>query len=328
MALTLTEIQAVTDDVWLPGAKNQWAMGNILMYKMLGKVQTIGSAEKVRAVLEYAKANGGAMGATTVFDTTKKEIVNAARFPWAYFYSGNSVDILDETQASGGDADVDLTMAKLDNAQKTIRDIMGDSFWALYATALVTYGATTKPFYGIADLLNQSDTTPKFGDIAQADLGTYTDGSGTSRNIWQSGYNSDALTMNFETMQKLRRLTKVGDGAGEKADLYITTETLKDAFENSLQAAQRHNDPTLVKAGFDNVMFGSTPLVADDKCSSGDVIALNTNYLYLKAHKDFNFTKPVWKQPTNQYAKTFQIIWSGAFCTSQRRAHAKLDTVS
>jgi len=328
MALTLSEIQSISQDHWLPGSYNNWAMGNIMMYKMLSKAETIDSAEKVRVVLEHAKARGGAMGASTIFETAKKDTINAARFPWAYFWSGATIDIEDETQVSGGDADIDLVFTKLDNVQKTIRDIMGDSFWALYATSLTTYGADTKPFMGIADLVNQNDTTPLFGGIAKADLGTYTkDGSAT--NIWLALADATAYTMSFTLCKQLMRSCRVGNGVADKPDLLVTTEALKDALEVSLQASQRFANEDLVKAGFDNIKVGSrAAVVADDKCPASGLYAFNTEYLYLKAHKDFNFTPPVWKQPTNQYAKTCQIIWSGGFCTSQRRAHGVYSAVS
>jgi hypothetical protein len=171
MALTLSETQALTDEVWFPDAKNQWQMGNILMFKFIEKMVKIDSCEKIRQVLEYAKSRGGAMGASTIFNTAKQTTMNAARYEWARFWTGVTIDHDDEIKVSGGDADVDLVMTKLDNAQATMRDIMGDSLWTAYATSLTTYGSETDPFYGIEDLMT---TAGAYGGIAAADLGTFT----------------------------------------------------------------------------------------------------------------------------------------------------------
>ena len=328
MSLTLTEIQALTDDVWFPDAQNQWQMGNVLMFKFIEKMEKIGSCEKIRQVLEYSKSRGGAMGASTIFDTAKKVTMNAARYDWARFWTGVTIDHDDEIKVSGGDADVDLVMTKLDNAQATLRDIMGDSLWMSYSSAQTEYGGETDPFYGLEDLMT---ATGSYGGIAYTDLGTFTR-EGSSAYIWAPFADSTARTMNFATMQYLRRNCKVGSGKGEKPDLYVTTEALKDAFENSLQAAQRHNDAGLTAAGFDNVLFGGNsgaPVVADDKCTASYVNGLNMNRLYLKAHKDFSLDySPQWKIPTNQYVKTTQFIFAGAFCCSERRAHGRLTSVS
>lgn len=328
MSLTLTEIQSLTDDIWFPDAQNQWQMGNILMFKFIEKAEKIGSCEKVRQVLEYAKSRGGAMGASTVFDTAKKVTMNAARYEWAHFWAGVTIDHDDEVKISGGDAAVDLVMKKLDNAQATLRDIMGDSMWTAYATSVTTYGAETEPFYGIEDMMT---ATGSYGGIAYTDLGTFTR-EGSSAYIWAPFADATARTMNFSTMQYLRRNCKVGSGKGEKPDLYVTTEALKDAFENSMQAAQRHNDAGLTAAGFDNVLFGGNagaPVVADDKCTASYVNGFNMNRLYLKMHKDFSLDySPQWKEPTNQKVKTTQFICSAAFCCSERRAQGRLTSVS
>ncbi len=316
MALTMSEIQALTDDVWMPGAQDNWSRGNVLLFKALEKAETRGSAEKVRMVLEYQEGRGGAMGATTVFNTAKKEIMNAARYPWAKFWAGCTYDIDDKMKISGGDAGIDYVLKLLDSAQKTIRNNMGNSLHAAHATSLALYGAETTPFYGIPDLMSQTSGTA-YGGIAEDDM-----------SVWAAFSNGDVRVMNFATMQYLRRNCATGNDTDNKPDLYLTTETLKDAFENSLQAAQRHSNPELVKAGFDNIEFGGVPVVADDKCASGYVHGFNWPYLYMIVHEDFNFTHPKWQRPTNQEVYTTQIIWGGSFGTSQRRAQGRLTGVT
>lgn len=322
MALNLTEAQAVSDDIWLPNSQDVWSRGNVLLFKGMDKVQKIGSCEKVRAILEYARARGGPSGATTVFATAKKKTINAARFPWAYFWSGATIDMDDEVKVSGGDQDIDLVLTKLDNAQTSIRDYMGDSLWATAAASRTAYGAEVNPFYGVPDLMDQDQLADgtEYGDIAVADLGT---------NLWRAYQNANALSMNFATMQILRRGCSVNNSADGKPDLYVTTEALKDAFENSLQAGQRHSDAKLVEAGFDNIKMGTTAaIVADDKCTADQVQGFNFKYLYFKAHKDIYFSGPKWKEPTDQHIKTTQIEIACCFLTSQRAAQGQLTNVT
>lgn len=322
MSLTRTEIQSISDDVWLPNSQDTWSKGNVLMHKCLDKAEKIGSCEKVRAVLEYARARGGPMGATTRYDTAKKKTINAARFPWSYFWAGATIDLDDEVKVSGGDADIDLVLTKLDNAQTSIRDYMGDGMWMTAHAARTAYGAEIEPLYGVPDLMDQDQLADgtEYGDIAVADLGT---------NLWRAYLNTAALSMNFKTMQILRRGCSVNNSVEGKPELYVTTETLKDAFENSLQAAQRHSNPKLVEAGFDNIKMGTTAaMVADDKCTANYVNGFNFKYLYFKVHKDLFFAGPKWKSPTDQHVKTSQIEIACSFLTSQRRAHGQLTNVT
>jgi hypothetical protein len=327
MALTLSEIRSLTQDVWMPGAANNWIMGNIMMFKLLQKAQPSPSGEYVRQVLEYAKSRGGAMGPTTIFNTAKKRIYAAARFPWAYFWAGATYDIEDKVKVSGGDSGVDLIMSKLDNMQSTLKDIMGDSLWTAYDTSVTTYGAETIPFYGIADL---EAATSAYGSIDYTDLGSFTNADGSSQYIWAPFYDASAYSMAFSTLQLLARNTRVGtDNTKEVIDLIVTTATLKDSFENSLQSQQRFQDAELAKAGFDTINFRTNcPIVVDDKVTAGDVHGFNMDKLFLRPHEEYNFTNPEWMRPTNQEVYTTQIIWTGAFTTSARRAHGLLTTVT
>ena len=328
MALDLSQVQSISDDVWMPNSYDNWSMGNVLMMRLLKNVDKIGSGEYVRYVLEYAKARGGPMGGGTTFDTAKKVFLNAARFPWAYFYANFTYDIEDEVTISGGENEIDFILKGLDNCQKTIRDLMGDSLWTAYSTMQTTYGADTKPFYGLADLMAQTDTSPYFGKIQMADLGTYAR-EGTDVNVWLAFSDSTSRTANFSTFQYLRRNCLVGEGPDGMPSDYITTPTIYDKFENGLQASQRFYDEEYAKAGFDGLKLGSRGTITwDNKCTSSYVHALNLNKVQLKAHKDKFFSGPVWKQPTNQAAMTTQILFAGAFGTSERRANGRLTSVS
>jgi len=329
MALTLSEIQALTIDVWMPGAYKTWQMGNIMMFKMLDAAEPKPSGEKVRYPLVYARSNGGAFGPTTVFNTTKKAIANAARFDWSYFYGNTTWDIEDDVKVNGGTNEVDLLMVKLDNMQSSVKDYMGDSIWTANATAVATYGAGTVPFYGIPDLFAASSS---YGGIAAADLGTFTNaGTGSSQNIWAPYTSSSALSMSFDTLQLLSRSTKVGDDNNKQViDLIVTTSTLKDSFEAQLQPQQRHYDSALVKAGFDHVNFRtSCPVVSDDKATASYVQGFNMGAFKLHPHEEYNFTKPEWMSPVNQpQIKTCSVMFVGAIGTGARRAHGQMTNVS
>ena len=325
MALSLSEVQAISDDSWLPGSYSQWGMGNIMLHKLIEKKQRKGSAIYTRAVLEYAKTRGGPFGAATVFNIAKKATINAARFPWSYFWTGATIDIIDQTQVSGGDDEIDIVFKRLDNMLRSCKAYMGDSLWELYATQQATYGGDTLPMYGIADMMNQSDTSPAFGLINMADLGTDDYGN----NIWVCFQDATAYTMDFGTMQILRRGCRTGNETTEKPNLYVTTETLKDAYEESLNAAKRHMDDKLAAAGFENVLVGLAPMVADDRCTTSYVHGFNFNKIEFHVHEDFDFEAPVvWKEPTSGSSQTTQKKVVAAFLTSERRAHGRLTSVS
>lgn len=319
MALTLSEVQAVTQDYISKGTTDIYAQENVLLYMLMtgGKFQeslvTAGEmadgGEKIRVILEYARSNSGAYGNTTKINQSKKKTLNAARFPWAGYYASNTIDLDDQIKVTGDAALVDLVQSKLKNIQMTIRDAMGP---AVYASA-----ASSDDILGLGNLFN-STTSTAYGSIAEDDMAKW-------------AHNDDATggAISYKIMQAIRRTAQVGQSKSKKPNLYITTETLKDGFERTLQSNVRFRNEKMVDAGFDNVLFGGAPMVADDNQTAGYVDGLNLNYLSLKTHSDYQFTEPKWEYDKEQPdALTANVRWIGQLCCSHRAAHARFTGLS
>jgi hypothetical protein len=306
MALTLTELQAMTDYYYTPGVYDIFFKGNVLLYKLMGGEtgsKTIGGGKKIKVDLEYAAANSGSYGNTTLLPINKKEIFNSAFYGWSAYYSGVTVDLEDQRQNSGEAALVNLVQGKLKNAQKSIRTDMGTDIYASNAS-------DATQFNGLADLFDTTTSTA-YGEIKEDDMAT-----------WKANQTAKSEAISFKLLQLLRRTAALDDTDEAKPDLYITTDTLKDGFERTLQVQARYTDRALANAGFDNILFGGRPIVQDNKVTSTRIYALNTKFLDILTHKDFNFTKPVWNSPIQQPdTKVAFIRWSGQLVCKNRKAH-------
>ena len=309
MALTLTELQAITD-YYIESTDNDiYFKSNVLLYKLLSRGKTIPGGKKIQVVLEYGKGNSGSYGATTKLPLSKKEVFNAAFFRWAAYYSGVTVDLEDQRQNSGDLAIVNMVNGKLKNAQKSIRQDMGS---AVYATA-----SSSDDLLGLGDLFNTTTSTA-YGEIAEDDMAE-----------WKANVITTSENVSFKVMQKIRRTASIDDNTEGKPNLYMTTEEIKDGFEASLQTQARYSDVKLVDAGFDNILFGGMPVVADNKQTSGVIDALNLRFLDVETHKNYNFTKPVWSSPIDQPdTKVAFIRWGGQLVCRNRAAHCRHTNVS
>lgn len=321
MALSLSEIQAVTNDYLEKGGEvtDIYAVDNVLLFMLMngGKftenLVTAGEladgGEKIRVELEYDRSHSGAYGNATAIPQSKKAIINAARFPWAGAYAANAIDLDDQVQVSGDAAIVNLVQAKIRSIQKSIRDQLGSD---VYSTA-----ATANNVLGLGDLFNTTTSTA-YGSIKEGDMAK-----------WKANAITTSEAISYKVMQTIRRTAKVGQTAAKKPNLYITTDTLKDGFERTLQANVRFRNEKMVDAGFDNVLFGGAPVVADDRQASGYMDAVNTNFLKMKTHKDYQFTTPKW-----EYDKEFpdtlvaNTRWIGQMVTSHRAAHCRHTNLS
>lgn len=305
MALTLDEIQSITQDFWFPKAKDNFYKANVLMQRLLKNGGTASGGEKIRQPFWHGEPIGGAFGENSSFDTTRRDQINAARFDWAYYYEPVTYGMKDKVQNSGPEAEVNAIMTKLDMAQTAIRDKMGDDIYGN-----LTQGET-KPLTGLQAMINSTSATA-YGGVAEDDIKEWAPAAVTTT--------AEALTL--PVMRKMKRDAKVGNSGEEKPTIYLTTDQGRDTYEALLQPQQRFTDSKLAAAGFDNLTFdGGKPVVGDTKCPDGAMFGLNENFMDFISHKDFKFHSEPWMRPTNQYLFTMQIIWVGNLTCSRRNAH-------
>ena len=323
MPLPLNELQAMTDDyIYQRQPVDIYHKSNVLLYKLLTRGNTYDGGLKIQANLEYGKAPSGSYGPRDELPVDKTEILTAAFFIYAAYFTTLTIDMEDDLQNVGSDqALVDLVTAKLNNAEKTIRDDMGSQIYGTRSANITAAKAAgrkdPRPFIGLGDLFN-TDTTAAYGEIKETDLAD-----------WKANVISTAETMSFEFMQRLRRTASTDTTREGKPDLYLTTELLQDAFERTQQPQVRYSNEDLLNAGFDNVMFKSAAMVADDNQAAGHIDALNTRFLDMKSHKKRNFTKPEWQSPIRQPdTATANIRWAGQLLCTNRKAHARASDVS
>ena len=321
MALTLTELQAVTDDyIYNRTPEDVFFREHVLIHKLGKKNKSYDGGLKIQTNLEYGKQHSGAYGPRTEFPVQKKDILTAAFFQYAAYFAVATYDMEDDLLNNGEAAIVDIIQAKLRIMQKSTRDTMAIDIWrSREANLAAAEYADPKPFNGVADLFNQAADF-KYGEIAPQDLIK----PGTAVSMWKTGFSNTAMEMGFKTMQAIRRLASLGASASKKPDLYITTEVLKDAFEASEYALVRHSDGNLINAGFDNVLFKGAAVVADEYQAEGYVDGYNTAFLDLIHHSKRNFTKPVWEADLRTpEVFTCNTRWVGNLVCTNRLGHVR-----
>ncbi|MCG6534565.1 MAG: phage major capsid protein [Syntrophales bacterium LBB04] len=315
------ELNATTDVYWL--SKEPVDIVNkasALCWKLMGNALAKGNWEikahelvdggtMIKVTLQYGVANSGTYGATTVIDTSKKDIVDAARFGWGGLYGSNAMNLDELTQNSGGPQIIDLTKTKVDSIIKSARTAL--------ATDLIGT-ATGDHLLGLGNLFN-TNTSIAYGSLTEAAVSQ-----------WKANVIDTAEAISFEVLQKIFRTPGMGSHADALPDFCVTSTILKDGYERSLHPQQRYSHEPTLQAGWDNVAHKGAPIVADvyydDNSMTSYLDALNLRYLSLRAHPKYNFTKPVWVskevigQPDSLHANT---RFRGQFLCSNRRLQVR-----
>ncbi len=321
MALTFSELQAITDDYFMVDNRKAidiYFQDSFLMWLFMDKKKGIferpGGGQRYRIPLMYDGQEGGFYTRGAPLSSDSREILNAAYFWPKHAYGNATIYRSDEQEASGEYAEVQLVQQHLEAAQRTCRKILAQNIYgqntdtAAEITGLRSccFGAATVAYGGIIE-----------NDLVSTDL----------TKPWGGVDKTDTETISPSVIRTLRSAAKISDGAGGKPDVAVTTETLFNVISGILQVQQRFvEDKDVTKAGFTNLTFDGMTISADDYVPSGYFFAINSKHYGWAIHKAGFFQRTPWGDMTNVPSgiagKTMKIFFDGNQVVNNRKSHA------
>lgn len=305
MALT-SEISSLTQKYLVPKLIDNIFDSNILFQraKKKGWYETIDGGTSVSLPLAYATtANAQRYSGSETLDISDTPQITEATFEWKEYAASIPVTRIDELKNSGKNAIVNLIKAKVQLAEKSLKNLLG--------TDMFNDGTTSKALIG---LKLATAITGTYGTIAK---GTYS--------WWQGNVDSTTTGITLSALQALQGDCTVDS---DKPTVYVTTQDIFDDLWSAIQPQQRFADEDTFKAGFTNLLVNGIPVIVDSHCPSGYLFALNESYLHLYAHKDENFRFAPFRQPTNQNAKVAQIFWTGMLACDNCRMQGAMSALT
>lgn len=308
MALSRGELESITRSYFLAdggSAFDNYFGGNYLLRKGVKKpLRKPKGGKDIKIPLTYDRMLGGSFYGADQLDTSHQTIINSAVFDWRNYYVNVTITWDEELENNGPEEEVDMVVTKLENAQKSMEDDLADG---LYSDGTGNGG---KQLDGLLALFNATTATA-YGDIAQDDM-----------SVWSCNGSTTSTAITSGVLRTARTAVKIGDGAKDKPDMIILTDSLMDAWLNQLQAAQRMESPQAAKAGFTGVnMLDNAEVWADTKCPSGYGFFMNSRHWGFVIHANGNFVRTPWKVPTNQVVKSMQMLFKGNMVCTRRNAH-------
>jgi hypothetical protein len=312
----INQLNATTEYFWLQTEPvDILNKASALVWRLMGNAITqdnwevqphemVDGGKMVKVSLEYANSNRGGYGATTTINQSKKDILDAARFRWAGLYGSNSLNLDDQVQNTGDAAVISLTNQYMKSIKKAARIQMAEDVIAVHAD--------DTRILGLGDLF-ETTTSTEYGSIDTDEMAD-----------WKANVIDTVEPISYAVMQKIFREVNMGDHMWALPNFIATTALLRDGYKQSLHPQQRYSDKDMVKAGWQNIWHESAPIVADPYITTGELMALNLNYLSLRSHPKFNFTTPVWEaktvlgKPDDISANT---RWVGNLYCSNRKMH-------
>ena len=268
--------------------------------KERGKIKPISGGSKILEELEYGEGDAFWYSGYDTIDYQDKQLFTAAEYQIKLCAVPVAVSGEDMLKNSGKEQIIDLFEKRVDNACKTIVNQMGK---AVYSDGT---GSDGKEIGGLRLLVADSPSTGTVGGIDRS-LG--------GNEFWRNKAKTSELTSEniLEEMNKMYLSLSRGS---DRPDLIVADETLYSLYENALQPHQRFTNAKTAEGGFMNLKFKGADVIFDGgqggNCPENHMYFLNTNYIYLRPHKDRNMTVVGGERMAVNQDAFYKIIgWAG-----------------
>ena len=236
--------------------------------------------------------------------------ISAAQYSICQYADAVTMSGLEMLQNSSKEAIIDLLDGRMQVSEaRLLNRISGDLF-------LDGTGNGGKNLDGLAAAVSATPTTGTYGGINAANWAFWQNTATTGTTITASNIQ---VKMTSTALQLVR--------GTDKADLIVADTNFYSLYVQSLQAIQRITSEESGSAGFASMKFYGGGTSADvvlgggygNEQPSNTMYFLNTNYIFLRPHKERNFV-PIGgeRQAINQDAIVKLYGWAGNLTTSNR----------
>lgn len=244
-----------------------------------------------------------------IIDTTPQDNETAAQFLYKQYAASISLSGKEERVQNKGKYEVmDLVKTKIEDAEKALADKLNTDLFA------------ASPGSGdVGSLVTSIDATSSIGQI-----------NSTTYSFWQSSVTTSG-SFSAQGLSDMRTLWSVLSqrSPSSNPDLLLTTSTIHDYYEGSLQPQQRYaTSDNTGNGSFEKLKFKSAVIDHDAQCTSGAMYFLNSDVMELKVDPDTDFKMTEWVKPANQDARVAQYLVALELVIKNRRKLGKMISIT
>lgn len=281
-------------------------LSNVLWAELArkGRVRPFSGGTKIVEPLMHSSGGANSYSGAETLSTGDADMFTAAEFNIKQYVANATITGLEKAQNSGPEQAIDLLESKMQAAEAALNN-------KLNADAYLDGTGNSSKAIGGLSLIASNDGTGTVGGIVS---GTYT--------FWLSSYYNGDTTSATNVQAELNSLWALcqrGGGQGERPDFGVMGTTFWGFYMASLQALQRFVDSKTAVAGFAATDYLGTNMYLDATCPTAThAYLLNSKYLSLRPHRDFNLKPLPSRASFNQDVENVFLVWYGNLTVSNR----------
>lgn len=246
--------------------------------KAKNKIRPISGGSKIVEELEYGEGDMVWYNGYDAINYSPKQLFTAAEYQMKLCAVPVAISGEDMLKNSGREQMIDLFAKRISNAEKTMLNQMSA---AVYGDGTASSG---KAIGGLKLLVADSPATGTVGGINRATSGN---------EFWRNQAATAAAALTKDTIRaEMDKMFLALSRGTDKPDLIVADDHMYSLYEQGLTPLQRFSDPKLADAGFQTLKFKGVDVIYDGgqggNCPEKHMYFLNTDYIYLRPHKDRN----------------------------------------
>lgn len=280
-----------------------------------GKINPISGGSKILEELEYGEGDMVWYSGMDKITYTPKQLFTSAEYAMKLCAVPVAISGEDMLKNSGKEQMINLFQKRIENAEKTMANQMAK---ALYGNGTENSG---KSIGGLQLLVADDSTTGTVGNINRATSGN---------EFWRNQTKTSEVALTSDTIRSEMDAIYLKCSRGtDKPDLIVADDVMYSLFEQSLTPMQKFSDPKMAEAGFTTLKYKGADVIFDGGqggfCPEKHMYFLNTNYLYLRPHKDRNMKVIGGERMAIDQDAIYKIIgWAGNLTMSNAQLQGVL----
>ena len=302
MALPYNEINSFCMNYVMPVLTDNIFRATPITWRFFGKAAKWHGGPLIQAPIEYAaNTNAISYAGSGILTVAAVEIATKASLPPRQYNVALNVTGIEEEENKGDARVLDMIKAKMDNAEKSLKDLFGTHFFATQ---------TSTNLDGVGGIAASVSGTPYAG-IDPADFAGWRTNNG-------AGPKAVGGNLTFANLMTEYNLTR---NDADKPTLMVTTDTIWAGIEQLFfKPYMKYEDKEMANLGFENITIHGTPCVFDSKCTAQYLFLFNEKYLKVYVMPGMNLKFIPFQSPTNYDYKLAHIRWYGnLLCTNLKR---------
>lgn len=247
-----------------------------------GAVVTDGGDSIVRPLLA-SFSNAQSYSGSDPINITKSNDISAAEFNWKQTVVPVIIEGIEEARNAGKEKQIGLLDGLKDQAIVSMEDKVSKM---MFGDGTGNFG---KDMLGLQAIVDVAPTLGTLGGISRV-----------ANTFWRNYADTSVGAYATYLTAKMSKAVRTCARGNDRTDIIVMDSTNFGYMEAIAEGKAQYANPKLADLGYQALKFQGIDVIYDANCPSGKIYGLNTKYLKLYIHTNYNFKMGNFIEPANQ----------------------------